>query len=141
MNQAPSNLQRVRIDYYEGAYGHTIRIDVRIIDDLITLKSLFLGLASDNASQLNLLDLSGVTATGLQYLILEQNDSTANLGTGLKSVTTNTGEIGFIWSLPHSGWTRCGGLLQGMIDYGKPCHQYMTDEARDETIVELAFGE
>ena len=131
----------IRVDYYEGAYGPTIRIDAQTLDDLNKIKSMFVELAQTRRSVINFLDVVGVHTTGLDQFTLERVETTDEFGKSLKHQRSELAGVGFVWSLPANGWKRCAGLIDGLIEYNRPSHQYLTKEGVDDVIVELAFKE
>jgi hypothetical protein len=129
---------RIRIDYYEGAYGPTLRIDTNRISDLEMIMSLFLDLAENKHKTIDFLSTTHATSTNVDQFRLRRI-SVENLREGL----AREGKRGnkFVWSLSGPEWKRRAGLIAGLIQYNGPSHQYLTEEGVDDALVELAFCE
>ena len=131
----------IRVNYYEGAYSPWIRIDTDTLEELNTIKSIFLSLAEAGPSMVDFLDALRVTATGLDHLILERAEIPETVDKCLVRTETERGTVSFVWSLPVREWKRCAGLIDGIIEYNRPAHQYLTHEGVDDAIVVVALKE
>lgn len=129
------------LDFYRGAYGPTIRIDVQDVPSLMKIKELFLELATSAKKKTNLAELPWIKASGLRQLVLTQAPDREGR---VKSLALRKGKdesIAFDWSLSSSGWKRCAALIDGLIRLNSPAHQYLTEEGIDDAIIEIAFME
>lgn len=140
MDDQQLDKRRIRVDYYQGAYGPTIRIDTHTIDELLKIKSLFLNLAESKLASVNFIDSVDACTEGLDELVLERAETTDKPDKHLRK-EDQMGHLRFVWSLPSSGWTRCAGLIDGVIGYNLPSHQYLSREGVDDALIEIAFQE
>jgi hypothetical protein len=129
------------VDYYQGAYGPTIRIDIQTRENLVKLKDIFLQLAKSKKETTDLVTLKSVNATGLKQLILKVISSNQEREKKLKLEEGSTGNVAFSWSMSSAGWQRCAGLMDGLLEPDRPGHQYLTEEDIDDALVEVAFKE
>ena len=134
---ARCNNKRILIDYYVGADGPTLRLDVQSKQSLDGLRSLFLDLASKKRTHIRLHKFSPVRMTSrikAIHLILEANTRSGKLEL---HAADPDGAV-FRWWAPSEVWTDYVGLIDGLVG---PGHQYLAGEAHDDAIVELAFME
>lgn len=129
------------IDYYQGAYGPTIRIDIQTMENLVKVKNIFRQLAELKKETIDLARVESVNATGLKQLILKVVPPNQEIEKKLKLEEGSAGNIAFSWTMPSTGWRRCAGLIDGLIESGHPGHQYLTEEGLDDALVEIAFAE
>lgn len=145
MKKQNPDAKEIVVDYYDGAYGPTLRVDIQALDDLLRIKGLFLELAESKRVTVDFLQLDSIRATGIKKLILRRIKEGAKLEKALELKPSERGDVVFHWTLPSRGWRRCAGLVDGLIDgliKGKgPGHQYLTEEGIDDAIVEMAFME
>lgn len=128
------------LDYYEGAYGPTIRIDVQSVDALTKIRDFIHQLAESTISSIDLTEEEGVKATGFSRIILAVSDDHK---TEEKLLLLKNGSEGIIinWAMFPASWGRVHGLVNGLFECGYSAHQYLTKEGVDDAIVELAFME
>ena len=135
------NKKAILLDYYEGAYGPTIRIDVQSHMALTIIKDLFLQLAESKKTMIDLVQIDSVKAIGLNALLLkgvpDNQEPDKKLVLSSHTVTGNF----FEWTMSLRNWKRAAGLIDGLLEYNRPGHQYLTEEAIDDALVELAFLE
>jgi hypothetical protein len=131
----------ILLDYYEGAYGPTIRIDVKSKDTLKKLKNLFLELAGPEEKTINMAEMNGVSTLELKKLILRRTSDSKELGKKLMPLSCSSSEHAFEWVMTAREWGKAATLVDGLLDYNMPGHQYLTHEGVDDILVELAFME
>lgn len=131
----------ILLDYYDGAYGPTLRIDVQSTPSLLRIKDVFIQLAGSKELTINFTEIPFVKVIGLDQLILKRVVSDKDQEKKLKFVKNNPGEIVFCWVMAASGWELCVDLIHGILDSNHPGHQYLTEEGIDDALVELAFME
>ena len=141
MGQHTNGQDRIVIDYYQGAYGPTIRIDIQTMENLVKLKNIFLQLAESKKEAMDLVRLESVTATGINQFILKTVPPNQEQEKKLRREKDNTNNVAFYWSMSWRGWQRCAGLIDGLIESQGAGHQYLTEEGVDDAIVEVAFME
>lgn len=130
-------MEQIQVDYYQGAYGKTIRIAVHKLQKLIFLKKLFIHMSSENGFEVEMADLENVVMTDLRSLRLRQTSAEYALGRNLIMEASND----FIWSRSREGWSECADLVDGLITLGTSGHQYLTAENYDDAIIVLSFNE
>jgi hypothetical protein len=131
----------ILLDYYQGAYGPTIRIDVQEVDPLVRLREMFLSLAEAKQETVSLVEIDAVRATEIDNLILKLLPAHQDDEKSLRRVSESRGAVVFCWSMSSRGWRRCAGLVDGLLEVEVPAHQYLTQEGIDDAIIELAFRE
>jgi hypothetical protein len=140
MSRIQDDTNKILVDYYEGAYGRTIRIDVQSQVRLLQMKNLFLKLA-ESVDQIDIADVESVVVTGLDQMNLKRVPSGNEHSKKLVLEDKGTGRVICTWSMHSEGWRRCAGLVDGLLKYNAPGHQYLTHEGVDDAIVEFAFKE
>lgn len=132
----------ILIDYYEGAYGPTIRIDTQSVEAALQVKNIFMELALAQVSEINFHNVENVKVTGLKALILRLVVEGKEHRKTLKLIELISEGPVFHWSRSSEGWEDCVGLLNGMLkNSSHPSHQYLTDEDVDDALVEIIFLE
>jgi hypothetical protein len=137
----PSDLP-VLIDLYKGAYGWTLRVDVQSRARLKSLRDTFKALAKGTSKEVVISDGPKFRVTGLDVLRLVLREQ-APLHKHLTRIES-AGRIEYLWAKDSEGWKDCVGLVSGLLRDSStrgPGHQYLTEEGRDDALVELAFGE
>jgi len=133
--------QFIKIDFYAGAYGPTLRIDIPSHELLESLKGVFHSLAQQKLSLMNLAKADFVRAGNVAKLDLMLNEQAKKHGRfktlHLEQNTPNA--VQFVWKQPAAGWLYCYDLLDGFG--GQPGHQYLTAEEIDDALVEAAYLE
>jgi hypothetical protein len=132
---------QIRVDCYDGAYGLTIRIDTHTLDQLNRIKQPFLEIANSERETIDFLKYINAYATGLDRFTIRRVEWLEIPSKSLARQMNKVIGARFIWSLSKDGWLRCAGLVDGLIDYARPSHQYLTHGGIDDAIVELAFKE
>ena len=135
------NEKTIIVDYYDGAYGPTLRIDVPSREMLDWLKSLFADLAGGAHGQADLIHPDRVRATSAIARILLLRDASVRPGQRTLHLTGTPEKIEIRWAGPPAYWSRCSALVDGIVAAGRAGHQYLTEEAVDDALVELSFME
>jgi hypothetical protein len=129
----------ILVDFYEGAYGPTIRIDMRTREDLLVLDELFGNLASDVDKEF---DLARSTRFRLGSIVSLSLRSVAKQPpTALEVSYTTPAGASFRWSNNCDEWRDCKAKVEALLASALPGHQYLTAEGRDDALVELSFLE
>ena len=143
MEVSLQNSIKVVIDYYEGAYGPTLRIDVQAADRLVLLRGLLLSLAESAEREIRLNEIPWVSSrpkVKIAVLMMTGNNGTEK--PNLKVRAEGSDGVSISWSGSPAYWKRCAGLVDGLLKYApRPGHQYLTNETTDGILVELAFME
>lgn len=133
--------RKILIDYYQGSYGPVIRIDTQAAEEIIQIKNIFMELILTEVTEIRLHTDEQIKMVGMKALVLrlipagQERQKTLNL-----AHLTSEGPI-FHWSKSAEGWEDCVGLLDGILKYDRPSHQYLTEEGIDDALVEVAFLE
>ncbi|MBL8896515.1 MAG: hypothetical protein JNM84_02755 [Planctomycetes bacterium] len=123
------------LDYYEGAYGPTIRFAFRSLEELKALREMMRRLAAGEAREVALHELGCLSVSHLEALTLAVVDVEARV-----SLRRWQGES-YLWVNTREGWEICCGLVDGLIQANEPGHQYLTDEGVDDALVEVCLFE
>jgi len=137
-----SNLEQnyVLVDYYKGAYGPTIRIDIQSGLLLLKFKELISVLASGKEKEIRLSEIEFVKLNGIRTFVMKIDSRCNMFDKCLKLISVNHEEKDFWWALNQDGWLNCDGLMEGITGQG---HQYLNHmtEGVDDALVELSFKE
>lgn len=125
------------VSYYEGAYGPTLRFDLGSHGQLDRLRNVFRSLAAGLVRRTEFAELTDAQYDGLSHLVLAVVGD-ASTSKVLKRVASASGSW-FVWSLSNEGWAHCADVLNGFAHARG--HHYLTDEGRDDALVEVAFLE
>lgn len=140
MNETENN-DIILMDYYKGAYGPTIRVNTRSVKALTQIKGLFLELAAAKISETSFNEIGSMKVIGIKALVLKFVPESKEQKKTLKLVQVTPEGPVFHWSRSSEGWMECAGLIDGLLEYQRPAHQYLTDESVDDALVEVAFLE
>lgn len=134
----------ILIDYYQGAYGPTMRIELKSPGSLVELQRLFGELAVQRRLTVTLRDADVLQGLKIRMLRMKALCLTvleyAEPMKVLRRETTKAGLV-FHWSRSALGWAEVAELLDPMCEHQSPAHQYLTREGVDDALVELAFLE
>ena len=118
----------VRLAYYIGAYGPTIRIMADSAEGLLALREVFVDLARRRCkeialkSRLAVTDLSRPEVSLILELLSEESRPSKRLARG----ESPSGLTVFRWAAHSEIWWECVGLVDGLYDSAAPGHQYLT---------------
>lgn len=129
----------VVVDFYQGAYGPTITIDVMPREALVFMRDVVKGLSSGSLSEFVIRDGSMFLTSGLDSLLLRTADPKPKRKRVVRRETSNVLE--FVWTDDRDGWRNCLGRVGGLLQSGGPGHQYLSDEGFDDALIELSYGE
>ena len=127
----------VTLDFYDGAYGATLRIDIPSRELLEALKGVFQSLAQKKHHEVELAKADFVHAGNVTALDLELEEHPKTQGRS-KTLHLEHG-MKFVWNNTAAGWQYCSDLLDGFGE--QPGHQYLTTEGIDDALIEAAFLE
>lgn len=130
------------IDYYEGAYGPTIRIDTINLEDIVRIKNIFTNLKNKILQEINLKDIDNIQITGFYNLIIRiiPKRSYFRKQTNITKKFSLSNKLYYIWALTVDACEHCEGLIEGIIMKNSFGHQYLT-RAEDGIIIEIAYRE
>jgi len=126
------------IDYYEGAYGYTIRMDIQMESWLTSLKEKIFELLRGDISSIDFSLMKDVRISGISSLELLKTDNL--VFPCIRSIGIENSSISIRWLQDEEQLETLVGLIDGLLDSDKPGHQYLTNE-EDGILVELAFRE
>lgn len=138
------NSKPIVIDFYNGAYGPTVRIDLKSDKDLGFIADLFSSLAEQKTLQLELRELDAFSVTGMESFILSVIPESSRHHKALFVTGNSPDNFVCEWRNRPSDWQRCVDMVA--VDENSPrsssWHQYLTNvETYDDATVELAFME
>lgn len=129
----------ILVDYYQGAYGPTIRIDIQEPERLRQFRGVITGLASEELRECRLHCIDGVVLTGIDDLILRKESGSKRLYREKNNPGNGPEQPVFIWELGSADWWHCEGLIDGLMEELTPGHQYLAEY--DGMIIELCYME
>jgi hypothetical protein len=138
------NSKPILIDFYNGAYGPTIRIDLKSDKDLGFIADLFSSLAEQKTLQLKLHELDAVSVTGIKSFILSVIPECSRHNKALFVTGNSPDNFACEWKNRPSDWHWCKDMVAADENSPRPSswHQYLTNvETYDDATVELAFME
>src|SRR5438105_14403153 len=98
MKSTPNHTDLILIDYYIGAYGPTLRIDVHSSEALYEFKRLFLLLANGNEKEIDIGQLEIIKTSGLHLLILKSILDSQPIEKNLVIIKHEFQAIDLVWS-------------------------------------------
>jgi hypothetical protein len=125
----------LEIDYYQSAYGATLRLATDEIDDLRTLNAIFRNVRGGGAIDLG--SWPGTRSENVKSILLRNSVGRSQM----KRADTVSGMESFEWAQDGEGWLESAELIEGMVDASSPGHQYLTREGPGDILVEVAFQE
>lgn len=128
------------VDFYDSAFGPTIRIDCQSPADLIAVRQVFLSLASKGEFlERDLEIVSGARFRSIAALILRRVRLRPSKALKL-DFRTAKGPV-FSWSNIPDDWMECVLKIDPLLEEDSPGHQYLTLEGIDDALVELCYRE
>lgn len=124
-------------DYYQGAFGPTLLIralykrSVRWLHDILSQ-------LAETGGDVDLIALPEVSIQGVRTLKLELVDEQPEVALRLQSSAARG--VDFLWRQDVKGWRAAASLIEPFLS-GQTGHQYLTQEGRDEVLIEISFGE
>ena len=130
----------VRVDFYKGADGPTLRIDIADKNHLLTLTRAVNSLWRGRTNDIPLETLFPVSYEGIGAIQLSVCEGTGMMRKSIYQVSMEDGSIGFIWSPTTDGWYQNLGLLGGLLR-GTAGHQYFGQDSHDDALIVITLGE
>lgn len=141
MARSGEDKDAIIVNYYQGAYGPTIRIDIQMRMKLMEIYSLFQQLALSNIEIVNFAQQQSVKTSELDELILQVVPHNKERRKKLELVRSKLGRKIFCWSMSPESWEDCVAKTESLMEDDTPAHQYLTEEGIDDALVELAYME
>ena len=123
------------LDYYHGAYGHTVRIDVQSKEWLNVFKTEIIKLINNTISEIGVHKMKNViilTSFELRLFKIDDNQEP----TVIEKNENNKKVVN--WIQNKSQLNKIVGLIDGLLASDNPGHQYLVEE---DIIIELAYLE
>jgi hypothetical protein len=139
VSQASKYESPIPISYYQGAYGPTIRIDLKSQRELRVFREMLVHLL--NVSIMTLQHSREYTLEDIDSLTLRVLPDNEDKSMGLKLLSPVTTNPVFQWSQSVEGWEEAIDKINVFFQTDSPGHQYLTDESVDDALVEIAFRE
>lgn len=128
-------LEQNFIDYYQGAYKPTLRINFNSRSYLTKFKDIVTCLKDGKIQEFSFLNFEGINILGMKDLILKNHSKKFLIPQKITKISSsNLEKPVFIWCLNSEEWWHCEGLIEGLIESDKIGHQYLLDE---EMLIEL----
>ena len=127
------------LSFYPGAYGPTLMIDPEDLCELIAIQRAFENLASATLNRVEFCEVVLCRRDAIEALTLQLVQSAQSKALEIRGLGPNGPE--FLWSNTQEGWQRCASLVEGLVAFKKPGHQYLTRLPVDDALVELCFQE
>lgn len=124
------------VDFYQGAYGPTIRIDIQNFEWLKLFKESVIQLRNSSISELDLLRLHDVEKEDISELKLLMGLNTSLV---LISPTQTGNHTSFRWTINAEAIKNMVSAIDSLIKSNKSGHFYLYDE--DDFLIELAYKE
>lgn len=132
----------ILIDYYVGAYGPTIRIDVVTENNLHKIRNLFVNFVKSPNYEIDLIKIENIKAIGIKSLLLKSIPANQKKEKKLQLVRNTENDPQFLWQMSSNNWENAVCLIQALLDdINHPGHQYLTREEIDDAVIEFCFLE
>ena len=132
-----SDNQTLHIACYNGFDGLTIRIDTASHAALAIIQQVFRDLAEGKITEIEFLNLEGVTSENIQSLKLQLVEKDPSY----KAIQKMNDGSEFYWSRSKDGWEDCVWLMDGLSSDSASGHQYFDQTLGDDAVVVIAHGE
>ena len=136
-----NNSNEVLIDFYDGAYGPTIRIAAKSAEYLSAIRNVFVKLAESKNYTFDLAELKNAKTIRLNQLILNCIPENQETKKKLFLISNNKTGADFKWAMASQSWEKVVDLIDGLLNRGSSGHQYLTREGVDDALIELSFME
>ncbi|MEM7479680.1 MAG: hypothetical protein AAF481_00780 [Acidobacteriota bacterium] len=128
----------ISIDFYEGAYGATLRIKLHEVRDLETVVEMFSALAAGRKLTIDLLEDCSAQVTGISNFTLLRVRKPLEKRLRVEGSLDQEAEV--VWEATSEEWENCLGLTNA-FKIERSGHQYLTAEGVDDALVVLSFRE
>jgi hypothetical protein len=129
---------KICIDFYQGAYGPSIRFGIESSEELLKMIDLFQNLEKEIFDEIRLHEMPYFQLTGFD----EFHFKTVKENRKKKIIKDyQNGRLIFTFFNNTDGWARCGGLIDGIAKDNDPGHQYLSEENIDDALIIIAYKE
>lgn len=123
---------KIIFDLYDGAYGTTLRVDVKNKNQVKEMLCLIKKLANDEIKSINFANVDFAIMNDIDSFILIKSDN--------NNVTIDdTNNINITWRIEISQIYDVIGMIEIFLEEDSPGHQYLLQE--DNLIIEFAYKE
>lgn len=129
----------ILLDYYEGAYGPTIRVDTQTAAQLTAVRQLFQRLAAGETVQADFCEALACRAESIEALTVRSLPVEPRKT--LELIRHGSHGPVFSWANALEDWEECAEKVDGLLYEDTPGHQYLTREGVDDALVELCYKE
>jgi hypothetical protein len=129
------NADKVVVTYYLGSLGPTVQFVAHGVVGIMLVRNVFLDLARSRNSEIALSERDGFHLVGMNELSL-QIVKKKSLRKTLQTLDANNGIFALQADRPF--WRDCVSKIHALIKGGPSWHQYLTDEAVDDVVVEVS---
>jgi hypothetical protein len=124
--------------FYQGAYGPTIVLKASSVRSAQWLHEVFMDLARGAKAVVDLSAEPEVMLSAVKSFRLQCVDEQPSAA--LRQISSAADGSDFEWFQDASHWHLAAGFLEPFVS-GNTGHQYLTNEAKDDALVEVSFGE
>lgn len=132
------DVRTILIEYYAGAYGPTLRVDIKHAEGLARFSGLFLRLASSEVRRAGIRQIGQVKLVGLEDIEMRLWPHPTEPRKFVEIVQGEGGDPAFRWTRYSEGWKEWAEMIEAL---NQPGHQYLTGKNQDDAIVEISFME
>ena len=129
----------IRVDFYPGAYGPTIRIILNTRQQLQTFLNTLQSLDANEDVSIALEELPDFALSGIQRFVFQTVLSTQESS---KKLTISGGQNPSVtWKQTREDWKLAADQVAVFTSGDSPSHHYLTYEGIDDALVEVAYRE
>lgn len=128
----------VLVEFYSGAYGPTLRADVKHADRLAMLRTLFRKFANNEVQRASISEIGQVRLFGLEDIAMALWPNRKEPRKFVKRVQGGESLPAFRWTRNSDGWKEWAEMLDALKG---PGHQYLAGRDQDDALLEISFME
>ena len=132
------NTVKTIIDYYVGAYGPTLRIDVQMFDWLLFFRNYIIQLIEDKINYIDFINFQNIDVTNIYSFTLYKTHK--SIYPSIYKSNDKKNNLIFKWYLTSDQLFHITGLIDKLLEDENSGHQYLTNE-EEGLLIELAYKE